>query len=198
MIGVSVGLGNVWRFPYMMGEYGGSAFLIVYLFFTFLFAVPAVTAEWGLGRSTRQGPIGAFTAMWGKRAGLITGCLLLFTVLVAESYYVYVIANIGFLTGFSISQGFDTENMTSFSLHLADYKLQYAICIVLLLLSYVVLVKGLKNGIESISKIFVPFFVLVMIFLIVFVMQLEHSTENLKLFLTPNFSNLHRYIFLLH
>ena len=65
MIGISVGLGNVWRFPYMMGEYGGSAFLFVYLMFTILFAVPAVMAEWSLGRSTRQGPVGAFTAMWG-------------------------------------------------------------------------------------------------------------------------------------
>lgn len=190
MIGVSVGLGNVWRFPYMMGEYGGSAFLIVYLFFTFLFAVPAVMAEWGLGRSTRQGPIGAFTAMWGKRAGLTVGCLLLFTVLVAESYYIYVIANVGFLTGFSVLHGFNSETMPSFNSHLGDYRLQYALCIVLLLFSYIVLVKGLKNGIETISKIFVPFFVLVMIFLILFVLQFENSAENLAEFLTPKFSDL--------
>jgi NSS family neurotransmitter:Na+ symporter len=190
MIGVSVGLGNVWRFPYMMGEYGGSAFLIVYLFFTFLFAVPAVTAEWGLGRTTRQGPIGAFTAMWGKRTGLIVGCMLLFTVLVAGSYYIFVIANIGYLTSFSVLAGFSVENMSMFNQYLGDYRLQYIICIVLLLLSYIVLVKGLKNGIETISKIFVPFFVLVMIFLIVFVMQLENSVENLNDFLTPKFSNL--------
>jgi len=192
MIGVSVGLGNVWRFPYMMGEYGGSAFLVVYLLFTFLFAVPAVMAEWGLGRTTRQGPIGAFTAMWGKRAGLTVGCLLLFTVLVAESYYISVIANIGYLTGFSVFSGFSAENMLQYNENLSDYKLQYAICIGLLLLSYVVLVKGLKNGIETISKIFVPFFVLVMIFLILFVLQLEKSTENLAEFLTPKFAELQR------
>lgn len=190
MIGVSVGLGNVWRFPYMMGEYGGSAFLIVYLFFTFLFAVPAVMAEWGLGRTTRQGPIGAFTAMWGKRVGLIVGCMLMFTVLVAESYYIFVISNIAYLTGFSVSQGFSSENIPAFKQNLGDYKLQYSICIVLLLLSYIVLAKGLKNGIETISKVFVPFFVLVMIFLIAFVMQLENSAENLNEFLTPKFSDL--------
>ena len=91
MIGISVGLGNVWRFPYMMGEYGGSAFLFVYLIFTILFAVPAVMAEWALGRATRQGPIGAFTAMWGKKTGLIIGCILLLTILVAESYYILLL-----------------------------------------------------------------------------------------------------------
>lgn len=174
----------------MMGEYGGSAFLVVYLFFTFLFAVPAVMAEWGLGRSTRQGPIGAFSAMWGKRAGLTIGWMLIFTVLVAESYYIYVIANVGYLTGFSLLKGFTSENMPQYIQYLGDYKLQYAICLGLLLLSYIVLVKGLKNGIETISKIFVPFFVVVMIFLIVFVLQLEHSVENLNDFLTPKFSDL--------
>ena len=52
MVGVAVGLGNVWRFPYMMGEYGGSAFLVIYLLFTGLVALPALTAEWTLGRMT--------------------------------------------------------------------------------------------------------------------------------------------------
>ncbi|MCL4145628.1 UNVERIFIED_CONTAM: hypothetical protein GTU68_019345, partial [Idotea baltica] len=55
MIGVAVGLGNVWRFPYMMGQYGGSAFLFVYLLFTVLFALPALMGEIGLGRATRKG-----------------------------------------------------------------------------------------------------------------------------------------------
>ncbi len=71
MIGVSVGLGNVWRFPYMMGKYGGSAFLIIYLVFTVLFAIPALMAEWALGRETRKGPIGAFTAVFGSRLGKV-------------------------------------------------------------------------------------------------------------------------------
>jgi NSS family neurotransmitter:Na+ symporter len=56
-IGVAVGLGNVWRFPYMMGEYGGSAFLIIYLLFTVFLAIPGLTAEWTLGRATGKGPI---------------------------------------------------------------------------------------------------------------------------------------------
>jgi len=190
MVGISVGLGNVWRFPYMMGEYGGSAFLFVYLIFTILFAVPAVMAEWALGRATRQGPIGAFTSMWGKKTGLIIGCILLLTVLVAESYYIYVIANIGYSTVFSTINGFDSSNITVYNTYLNNPYLQYAICILLLLLSYIVITRGLKKGMESISKIFVPFFLIVMLFLIVFALNLEGTYENLINFLKPNFSDL--------
>ena len=82
MVGVAVGLGNVWRFPYMMGEYGGSAFLVVYLVFTALVALPALTAEWTLGRETRKGPIGALAAVWGTRRGKVIGGMLVFTMVV--------------------------------------------------------------------------------------------------------------------
>ena len=69
MVGVAIGLGNVWRFPYMMGKYGGSAFLLMYLVFALLIAVPAMSAEWALGRATRQGPIGAMAVAFGDRVG---------------------------------------------------------------------------------------------------------------------------------
>ena len=190
MIGISVGLGNVWRFPYMMGEYGGSAFLFVYLIFTIFFAVPAVMAEWSLGRSTRQGPVGAFTAMFGKRPGLIIGCLLLLTVLVAESYYIYIISNIGYSTFFSTLNGFDTSTIEVYNSYLNDPYLQYSICALLLALSYIIITKGLKKGIESVSKLFVPFFLIVMLFLIGFALSLEGTYNNLVSFLKPNFSEL--------
>ena len=109
MIGVSVGLGNVWRFPYMMGQYGGSAFLLVYLFLTVLFAIPAMMAEWALGRETRSGPVEAFSTVITPRCGRLIGYALLFVVLVANSYYLVVIANVVYTTFFSIFQGFDAS-----------------------------------------------------------------------------------------
>lgn len=190
MVGISVGLGNVWRFPYMMGEYGGSAFLFVYLLFTLLFAVPAVMVEWSLGRSSRQGPIGAFSSMWGKQTGLIIGCILLLTVLVAESYYIFVIANIAYSTAFSGISGFESANLEMYNTYLNDSTLQYPLCLFLLILSYIVLTRGLKKGMESISKVFVPFFLLVMLFLIGFALSLENTFNNLLEFLQPNFSDL--------
>ncbi len=190
MIGISVGLGNVWRFPYMMGEYGGSAFLLIYLLFTIFFAVPAVMAEWSLGRSTRQGPVGAFAAMWGKNVGLVIGVMLLFTILVAESYYIYVIANVGYSTVFSMVSGFNTSNISYYNSQLTNTTVQYIICIFLLVISYVIIIRGLKKGMETISQLFVPFFVIVMIFLIFFALSLEGTYNNLLSFLKPNFSDL--------
>ncbi|MCZ6898677.1 MAG: sodium-dependent transporter [Bacteroidetes bacterium] len=190
MIGISVGLGNVWRFPYMMGEYGGSAFLFVYLIFTMFFAVPAVMVEWSLGRTTRQGPIGAFAAIWGKKIGLIIGCTLLLTILVAESYYIFVIANVGFSTVFSIVVGFDSSNIPVYTDYLNNASLQYATSVFLLVLSYMVIIRGLKKGMESISQIIVPFFLIVMLLLIFFALSLEGTFENLMAFIKPDFDNL--------
>ena len=190
MVGVSVGLGNVWRFPYMMGEYGGSAFLFIYLLFTLFFAVPAVMAEWGLGRSTRQGPIGAFSALLGKPAGLAIGTVLIITILVAESYYIYVIANVAYSSSFSMAFGFEEANIEIYQKYLNDPFAQYLICFVLLVLSYTVLVRGLKSGIESISKIFVPFFVVIMSMLIAYAIQLDGAAEKVVEYLYPDFSAL--------
>ncbi len=114
MIGVAVGLGNVWRFPYMMGEYGGSAFLIVYLFFTLLLAIPAMTAEWALGRETQKCPIGALSSVWGSKWGMRVGTLLVFTMVVSTSYYIVVIGNIAFTASFSILQGFSEPTFSTF------------------------------------------------------------------------------------
>jgi neurotransmitter:Na+ symporter, NSS family len=190
MIGISVGLGNVWRFPYMMGEYGGSAFLFVYLIFTVFFAVPAVMAEWALGRKTRQGPIGAFSAMWGKRIGLLIGSALLLTVLVAESYYIYVIANIAYSAVFSGVNGFGISEIPVYNQYLNNSYLQYSICLILLMLSYWVISRGLKRGMELVSKVSVPFFLIVMLLLIAFALSLEGTFHRLIEFLKPEFSNL--------
>jgi NSS family neurotransmitter:Na+ symporter len=62
MIGVAVGLGNVWRFPYMVGKFGGAAFVLLYVLVALVIGVPALMAEWALGRHTRRGPVGAFSA----------------------------------------------------------------------------------------------------------------------------------------
>ncbi len=190
MIGISVGLGNVWRFPYMMGEYGGSAFLVIFLIFSFLFAVPAVMAEWSLGRTSRQGPVGAFSSVFGNKIGPIIGWALIFTIIVAESYYLYIIGNVGFTAAFSAYVGFSTTSLVDYKSYLNDGLLQYSISLILLVLSYYVLNRGLKAGLELISQLFLPFFVGVMVLLIIFALQLENATEHLINFLKPNFEQI--------
>lgn len=190
MLGVSVGLGNVWRFPYMMGKYGGSAFLFVYLGFTVLFAIPAVMAEWALGRETRKGPIGAFSAALGPGLGRIVGYMLLFTVLVANSYYLVVIGNVLYTTAFSIFRGFTQNSIPVFEEGLGRGLLQYEIAVGTLVVSLYVIYRGLNKGIEWVSKLFVPFFAAAMVYLVVSAFSLEGAGREFLAFLKPDFAAL--------
>ncbi|MGA9422971.1 MAG: sodium-dependent transporter, partial [Rhodanobacteraceae bacterium] len=188
MIGVAVGLGNVWRFPYMMGRYGGSAFLFVYLAFTACIAIPALSAEFALGRATRKGPIGAFTAALGPRAGMPIGLLLLFTILVADSYYVVVIANVAYSLWAGLAHGFSPVSLPAIQAGLADGAIQYPIAIGLLGASLYVIHRGLKSGIERLSKWCVPFFWLTAVALIVGALSLPGALAEVGVFLRPDFS----------
>ncbi|MGH8271377.1 MAG: sodium-dependent transporter [Gammaproteobacteria bacterium] len=188
MIGVAVGLGNVWRFPYMMGRYGGSAFLFVYLAFTALIAIPALMAELALGRAARKGPVGAFSTAFGPRAGMAIGLLLLFTILVADSYYVVVIANVAYSLWAGVAHGLNPSALPAIQSGLADGAIQYPIAIGLLAVSLYVIHRGLKRGIERISKIFVPFFWLAAAALIVGALSLPGAFEKVVIFLRPDFS----------
>ena len=190
MAGVAIGLGNVWRFPYMMGRYGGSAFLIVYLVFVVLFAVPALMAEWALGRQTRRGPVGAFTEAFGPLAGRIIGALLLATVLVADSYYLVVIANIVYAGGFSIVHGFGPEHLPAFEAGIGHGRLQYAIALGVLAMTLLVIHRGLRRGIEATSKVFVPFAGVIVLILVAYTLSLPGALVQLGRFLHPDFSAL--------
>ena len=190
MIGVAVGLGNVWRFPYMMGKYGGSAFLLIYLIFTLLFALPALMGEIALGRATRKGSIGAFRQALGPYLGRIVGYLLVITVLVASSYYVIVIANVLYTAYFCIVHKFQAENLNAFENALGNGVLQYSIAVLSLLASLFVLYRGLNKGIEWVSKLFIPFFLVVIIYLIGSAFSLEGAVRHFREFLNPDFAAL--------
>lgn len=188
MVGVAVGLGNVWRFPYMMGEYGGSAFLIVYLVFTLLLAIPAMTAEWALGRETRKGPIGALSSVWGAKWGKRIGSLIVFTMVISTSYYIVVIGNVAFTASFSILNGFSDSTFTTFDRLFSNGWLQYCFSVGVLCSIMFVLYLGLNKGIEAVSRIFVPFFTLVIFYLVVNAFFLPGAPAKFAEFLKPDFS----------
>lgn len=189
IIGVAVGLGNVWRFPYMMGKYGGSAFLFIYIFFVILFAIPALTGELALGRHTGRGPVGAFSKTFNPTVGKVLAYLISTALLVANAYYIVVIANIANLTFFSGAYGFadKTHNLEAI---LSNGLLQFIIATVVIILVGLVVSRGLKKGIEMVSKIIVPFFGLVMVYLLFHVLTLPDALSQLGTFLRPDFSQL--------
>ena len=190
MVGVAVGLGNVWRFPYMMGSYGGSAFLVVYLFFTVAFAIPALMAEIAIGRETEGGTVVAFIKSFGKRWGRVVGYVLVTTVLIATSYYAVVVSNVVYTGFFSISEGFSPSNLNEHQNGLTNGAVQYALGFAMVGAALFVVHKGLKKGIEWLSKIFIPFFVLAIIYLIFFVFTIDGAWEELRVFLKPDLAAL--------
>ena len=189
MIGVAVGLGNVWRFPYMMGQYGGSAFLVVYIVFVLIFAIPAVTAEWSLGRHARHGPIGAMQHAFGP-FGRWIGYLLVLTVFIANSYYVVIVGNVAFSAFFAISSGFTPATMPSYEAGLGNGVLQALVSLLVIVAALWVIHRGISKGIEHISKLFVPLFGIMIITLIVMALRLPGAMTALSEFLRPDFSQL--------
>lgn len=190
MAGAAIGLGNVWRFPYMMGSYGGSAFLFIFLLFMLLFAVPAITGEWALGRETRGGAVGSFVKAVGPVWGRVIGYLLILGVVVANSYYLVVIANVVFSSYFSVAYGFSEQTIPAYKDFLQDGSTQYLVASLLLFIALFVIYKGLNRGIEFVSKLFVPFFFVTMMLLVAYVFSLDGAVDQMFEFLTPDFSSL--------
>src|SRR5205809_2823905 len=100
IIGVAIGLGNVWRFPYMVGKFGGAAFVLFYTFISIVVGVPALMAEFALGRAARRGPVGAFAAA-GLPMGRAVGWFFFVVVTAAPGYYTAVI---GWVLYYAIGQ----------------------------------------------------------------------------------------------
>lgn len=188
MAGLAVGLGNVWRFPYMMGQHGGSAFLLVYALFMLLLAAPAFAAELSLGRATRSGPVAAFQSAFGRRWGLIAGLLALSAAFVATCYYSVVIANVFFSAAFAATTGFSPESLDAYGAGLGNDRLQLWIALAVVLACTAVVSRGLRRGIEAANKVLMPLFGIATAYLVIVALQLDGAREQLAAFLQPDFS----------
>ena len=190
MAGAAIGLGNIWRFPYMMGEYGGSAFFLIYLVFIVLIATPALAGEWALGRHTGGGTITALASALGARFGRSLGYVFTLAMLFSASYYLVIIGNVGYMSWISISTGFGGPQRALFLEGLGNASLQYPISLLVLSLILVVTFKGLKQGIERVSKLFVPIFFVVILYLIYVTLRLDNAIVHMKTFVQPDFSQI--------
>ncbi len=172
MLGVATGLGNVWRFPYMVGRYGGAAFVLAYVAIALLIGAPALMAEWALGRETRRGTVGAFQ-LAGLPLGRPIGWFLFVVVIAATAYYTNVI---GWVLWFGLTEllrplGIKLNApgvLPPDSGFLPRSLLLQIFCTVLVLLTCIaVLLRGLRRGIERASVIIMPTLLVVLIVLVV-------------------------------
>ncbi len=202
MIGVAVGLGNVWRFPYMVGRFGGAAFVLLYLIFALLIGVPALMAEWSLGRSTRRGSVGAFER--GRLpGGKAVGWFLFAGVTAATGYYCNAIGWVLFhgggelirgLRGFSTAPGTLTDTAAALSpaavilppesgFSGAAFLFQLVMTALVILAATTVLLQGVRKGIEGVSRVFTPLLFVTLILLIFRSLMLPGAGAGLHWFI---------------
>ncbi len=188
MIGVAVGLGNVWRFPYMVGQFGGAAFVATYLAIAVLIGIPALMAEWALGRHTRRGTLGAFERA-GLPGGRWLGWILFGAVTAAAAYYCVAVGWVLYhLLGQAATllaipldasrvlppeSGFDAGSMAR----------QVAMTGIVVLGCVGVLLQGLRAGIERVSRLVMPILLVILLVLIARSVTLDGAWEGIRWYL---------------
>ena len=185
MIGVAVGLGNVWRFPYMVGRYGGAAFVLLYVGIALFIGVPAVLAEWSLGRHTRRGTLGAYAAV-GLPGGRALGWILAAVVLAAVAYYNNAVGWVLYhglasaVTPFGIALDASAILPPESGVSAKALGLQLAVTSLILIFQSAVLMKGLRAGIERASRVFTPILFVTLLILIARSLTLPGAGEGVR------------------
>ncbi|MDX1493403.1 MAG: sodium-dependent transporter [Longimicrobiales bacterium] len=170
MVGLAVGLGNVWRFPYMVGQFGGAAFVLVYLGLALLVGIPALMGEWSLGRHTRLGTLGAYEKI-GVPGGRWVGWLLCIIVWAAVAYYTNAIGWVLFHAvgeaALAVGRGFDASVILppASGVSPPSLGLQLLFMVAVLTVEAMVILRGVRAGIERISTVVTPilFFTLLLV-----------------------------------
>lgn len=184
-IGVAVGLGNLWRFPYMAGEFGGAAFVTFYLLAVAAIGVPGLMAEWVLGRHTRRGPVGAFDRA-GFPGGRLLGWVFFAGVTAATGYYSAVIGwtayhGVAELAG-AAGAAFDAARVlppeTGFRPD--GYLLGAGLTLAVTGAASAVLLQGVRDGIERVSRVVAPALFGILLVLIARSLTLEGAGEGVR------------------
>lgn len=172
MLGVAIGLGNVWRFPYLVGRFGGAAFVLFYVGIVVVIGIPALMAEWALGRHTQRGTLGAFVR-GGLPFGRAVGWLLFVVVIAATGYYSSVVGWVMYFGLGELARGLGVGwNAASIlppneGFAARSFVLQLICTGLVILTCAVVLVRGLRRGIERASRVIMPVLFLVLVLLVV-------------------------------
>ena len=152
--GASVGLGNIWRFPYLAAKYGGGIFLLVYILLAFTFGYTMIVAETALGRMTRKSPVGAFRA-FGKGKGLSFGGWInaIIPILIVPYYSVIGGWVIKYLAEYILGHGSALATDEYFSSFISNGFSSELCFVVFALFTLAIIFAGVHNGIERVSKL---------------------------------------------
>lgn len=196
-VGSAVGLGNIWRFPYILGKYGGGAFLLVYLFFVFFIGMVLMMTEFVIGRRSRHTPIKAFSSLApGKKGWWLVGLLgIVACFFIISQYFVLSGWTLGYFfdacTGTLASFGQDSGMIANhFSQFTTDAMRPLVFLLVFAVATAVILLGGVQKGIENVSKFLMPFLFVILLVLCVRSLTLPNASAGLHYLFYPDFSKL--------
>lgn len=186
--GSAVGLGNIWRFPYLVAKYGGGTFLLCYILLALTFGFALMVAEIALGRKTGLSAIGAFKAL-DKRFGFVGILASLVPIIILPYYSViggWVIKYFfTFLTGDMKTAAGDTY----FSDFISGTSQPIIWFTVFILLTSVVVILGVEKGIENVSKVLMPVLVILTVGISIYVLTIDGAMEGVKYYMLPHMSD---------
>ncbi len=182
LAGSAIGLGNIWRFPYMVGEHGGAAFILIYVLCSFLLSLPIFLSEAVIGRRTSANAIGAMKELAPKSFWRILGYFSVITPIVILSYY-------------SIVGGWSLEYfLKSFSLDFGDFVTAgwtpLLFNTIFLALSAGIVALGVKGGIEMFSKISIPVLFVMIVLITVYSVNMPGAEKGVDYLVKPDFSKI--------
>ena len=195
-VGSAVGLGNIWMFPYRLGQYGGAAFLIPYLFFVLLFGWVGLSAEFGIGRLAGTGTIGAYEYCFAARGkkklgGALSWLPLMGSLGIAIGYAVILGWVLNSLAGFVSGQLMSADPAPFFQAAASSFgnPIWHTVVVAVVCL---VLIFGVSAGIERVSKVLMPLFFLLFLVLAAWVFTLPGAGEGYRFLFVPHWEQLLR------
>ena len=213
--GSAVGLGNIWRFPTEVGRGGGAAFILIYLGFIFLVAMPVMISEFVIGRSSRSNAIGAFQRLspgkpWVAAGvmGMLGGFLVLsfYSVVAGWTLHYTIASAFGQLTAGGQSSMVEGSSATTiapwcksiqessmdfgqaFNSFVSDPWQPIIYLAVFLLLTHLVVARGIQHGIERYSKLMMPMLLVIIVLLIFFSLSMPGAADSIRFLLQPDLS----------
>lgn len=193
--GCAIGLGNVWRFPYVVGKYGGAAFILIYLAFLAIFGLPIMAMEFSVGRASQKSIADSFRTLepkgtkwhWFGWAGMAGNYLLMmFYTTVTGWMFAYFFKMI---RGDFVNQ--TTEQITSqFGTLISNPTAVVAFMVLATVLGFLICSFGLKNGVEKITKVMMTALLAIIVVLAVRAVTLPGAGEGIKYYLVPDFGRM--------
>lgn len=185
--GSAVGLGNLWRFPYLAAQYGGGIFILVYLVLVVTFGFSLLMLEIGVGRKTKLSAIKAYKKL-DKRFGFLGYLAAIVPIIILPYYCViggWVIRyTLTFISGSATKAASDTY----FNNFISGTKAPLVMFAIFLIATALVVAFGVQKGVERVSKFLMPILLVITVGISVFIFTLPNSGEGIKYYLLPDFT----------